>query len=151
MIELRVASVEERGEFYDMLRNELLGHEQVALANLGLTRESHAEMFRTVGEVRAVLADGETAGFVWIELHPPTLYVQSLILSADFRGRGIGRRVFHTLEREYCDTANTMVVGTLTENRQATDFYRQIGFVPSVEQSTPGFTNFRKTIVSDSP
>jgi ribosomal protein S18 acetylase RimI-like enzyme len=151
MIELPVASEEERDEFYDMLCSELRNYEQVALTNLGLTWESHAELFRTVGEVRAVLADGKTAGFVWIELHPPTLYVQSLILSAGFRGRGIGRQVFHALEREYCDAANTMVVGTLTKNRHVTDFYRRIGFVPSVEQSTPGFTNFGKAMCADLP
>ncbi len=151
MIELRATTEDERDEFHKVLRSELIDQEQIAVVNLGLTWESHAELFRTAGEVHAVLADGDRAGFVWFDLRPPTLYVQSMILFAGARGQGIGRQVFRALESEYCDVANAMIVGALAESRQAIDFFLRIGFAPSDEETPPGFTNFRKSIVPGSP
>ena len=146
MIKLRTSSEAEQDGFFEMMRCQLLDQEQAALTGLGLTWESLARKFKSDGEVRAVLSDGEVAGFVWIELRPPTLYVQSMILSPAFRGQGIGTPVFRVLEQEFHEVADEIVIGTLKGNEGAIDFYRHAGFVPVEEESPSGFENFRKKI-----
>ncbi|MDJ0664921.1 MAG: GNAT family N-acetyltransferase [Acidimicrobiia bacterium] len=149
MITLRPSTASERDLFFEALRSELRADEQVAVVGRGLTWESLRELFLTVGEVRAILVDAAPAGFIWIEVHPPNLYVQSLILNPATRGRGVGFEVLRMLEREFCEVTDTVLIGTLATNERAISFYEQAGFVLAEEQSDPGFVNFCRTIRFD--
>jgi ribosomal protein S18 acetylase RimI-like enzyme len=146
MIELRACRADERAALFELLRAELGPYEQIAITDLGLTWEALEERLRKVGEVRTVVAGSETAGFAWIELVPPTLLVQSLVLVPDLRGRGIGTEVIRQLEAEFGELAETMDIGTLEVNEAGIGFLRRCGFVPAEREAPPGFVNFCKGI-----
>ena len=148
MITLRPSTTAERDLFFEALRNELRNDELSAVTNRGLTRDSLRELFLTVGEVRAIHVDEATAGFVWIEVHPPRLYIQSLIVNPGTRGRGVGLEALRLLEREFCEVTDTVLIGTLSTNERAINFYEQAGFVLAEDVTAPGFVNFRKSIGS---
>lgn len=145
---MQASTKDERDGFFARMRLELKDHEQTALVGLGLTWESLRAIFETAGEVRAALDNDEMAGFVWIELQSPMLYIQSLILFPEFRGRGIGTEVFNTLETEFRDRVDAMTIGTLESNSGAIRFYERSGFTPSEQGAPPGYANFCKMIAA---
>jgi ribosomal protein S18 acetylase RimI-like enzyme len=65
-----------------------------------------------------------------------------------FRGQGVGNDVFQILEKEFRQTTNEMIIGTLEGNKAAIRFYQRAGFVP-MKDSPPGFVNFHKPISSN--
>ncbi|MHA2307276.1 MAG: GNAT family N-acetyltransferase, partial [Candidatus Hodarchaeales archaeon] len=130
MTNLRTSTEEERDKFFEMMRAELTELEHTGM-DLQFSWESLEQKFKMDGEIRAIITDtNDVTGFIWIEHHPPTLYIQSMILLPMFRGHGIGNDVFQKLEEEFRQTTNEMIIGTLEGNEAAIRFYKRVGFVP---------------------
>jgi len=136
---LRTPTATEVPTFLEAFRTQLGDSQEEALAHLGLTWDELAALFTSVGELRAIDADGEVAGFVWIELRDRELHIHAVILHPVFRGRGIGREVFSELQREYSDTINTIELGVQESNQRAIGFYEHIGFSSMERATAPGF------------
>jgi len=128
VLELRATTKTERDMFFEALREELIRLGQDSLTSLGLSWSGLVEAFETTGEIRAVVADGEVAGF---------------------KGRGIGPAIFQSLEDEFRRSATQIGIGALRSNVEAIGFYEHLGFVPSDVEAPPGFVNHQRLIPSD--
>jgi ribosomal protein S18 acetylase RimI-like enzyme len=113
-------------------------------AELGLTAEEVARLPYEVGELRPVVEDGATAGWVWLELRERTLHVHALLLEPEFRGRGIGGRVLAGLEEEFRGRVDEVELGVEPENAPAVRLYERSGFERSDERL--GFLIMRKRL-----
>lgn len=74
-----------------------------------------------------ITADGEKAGYLILQYRNP-LYVQSLYLLSDFRGKEIGRKTFEFI-RENCRKIGIkkFYLGCHPENKNALGFYEKMG------------------------
>jgi ribosomal protein S18 acetylase RimI-like enzyme len=127
MIAFRTPTTDEMAKFLDMFRGQLGDSELAALSHLGISWDTLAQMFTSVGEVRCVLSDDVVAGFAWIEFREPELHVHGIVLSDEFRGRGIGRAVFHKLQDEFRAQAEVIELGVQKGNKRAIGFYEHLG------------------------
>lgn len=146
MVTLRIATQEEKQKFLNMFRKQLGKSERSALDYLGLSWDKLAELFVTIGEVRAVCENGEVTGFVWIELRETEVHVHAIVLDPQFRGRGIGRCVFQELEQEFSEAASVIELGVQEENASAIGFYHKVGFRPAEKDTATGFLILQKPI-----
>ena len=76
-----------------------------------------------------IYAGNEIAGYLILQ-HKNPLYVQSLYLLSDFRGKGIGRKTFDFI-RENCrkNGIEKFYLGCHPENKNALSFYEKMGGV----------------------
>ena len=76
-----------------------------------------------------IIAGKERAGYLILQ-HKNPLYVQSLYLLSDFRGKGIGRKTFEFI-RENCrkKEIEKFYLGCHPENKSALGFYEKMGGV----------------------
>ena len=74
-----------------------------------------------------ILSDGKTAGYLILQ-HKNPLYVQSLYLLEDFRGKGIGRKVFEFIRKTAKENRTEKIyLGCYPENTKALGFYEKMG------------------------
>lgn len=76
-----------------------------------------------------IIADGEKAGYLILQEKEP-LYVQSLYLLPEFRGKGIGKKVFGFI-RGFCEEQGRdhFYLGCHPQNEKALGFYAAMGGV----------------------
>jgi len=120
--------------------------EDSGLRFLGLSLEQFAGLFRTVGEVRAVVSDGSVAGFLWLELRERELHIHGIILLPDFRGRGLGGQAIASAQREFAGRIDVIELGVQLANTSAIGFYEHLGFVRHDTKTAPGFQIMRLPI-----
>lgn len=92
-----------------------------------------------------ILADGEKAGYLILQNKRP-LYVQSLYLLKDFRGKGIGRKTFEYI-KNFCKEKNqkNFYLGCHPQNEKALGFYAAMGGV--ITERDEGHENNRENSV----
>ena len=146
MIAYRTPSSEERAVFLEWMREHMAGTVDAVMTFLGLTWDGFADLFRMVGEVRAVSDDGKLAGFLWIEKRERDLHVHGIILRPEFRGRGIGAEIFELLEREFEKEIDAFELGVRASNEGAIRFYERIGFAVERSIEEIGFHVLRKAL-----
>ena len=74
-----------------------------------------------------ILAGGKTAGYLILQ-HKNPLYLQSLYLLEDFRGKGIGRKVFEFIRKTAKENGiGKIYLGCHPENTKALGFYEKMG------------------------
>ena len=74
-----------------------------------------------------ITAEGEKAGYLILQ-HKNPLYVQSLYLLEDFRGKGIGRKVFEFIRKTAKENGiEKIYLGCHPENTKALGFYETMG------------------------
>jgi len=146
---LRLPTQDERAAFLQMFREQLGESEGSALAYVGLSWDELAGLFTSLGEIRSIVEDAGVAGFVWIELRGRELHLHAIVLSLSYRGRGVGRRVFRELKREFGGLADVIELGVQEENKSAIDFYRHLGFHDVESETAPGFLIMRAPIGCD--
>lgn len=144
--EYRTPNSEEQAVFLEWMREHMAGTVEAVMGSLDVTWEGFADLFRTVGEVRAVSDDGKLAGFLWIEKRERDLHVHGIILRPEFRGRGIGAGIFEGLETEFEGEIDALELGVRASNERAIRFYERIGF--GIEKSIEeiGFHVLRKKL-----
>ncbi len=74
-----------------------------------------------------ICADNKITGYLILQNRNP-LYVQSLYLLEEFRGKGIGRKTFEFV-REFCkeNKIEKFYLGCHPENKKALGFYEKMG------------------------
>lgn len=74
-----------------------------------------------------IISGGEKAGYLIIR-HTDPLYIQSLYLLENFRGKGIGRKTFDYI-REHCEKSGIkkFYLGCHPQNSKALGFYKKMG------------------------
>jgi GNAT superfamily N-acetyltransferase len=81
------------------------------------------------GDLYRVLADGEQIGAVLLLADGDAVEIKNIVLSAPFRGRGLGRATIEavvTLARR--SGATRLLVGTAETSADTIEFYRRVGF-----------------------
>jgi ribosomal protein S18 acetylase RimI-like enzyme len=148
VIEYRVPSSEERATFLEWMREHMEGTVQAVMRFLDLTWQGFAELFGTVGEVRAICCEATVAGFLWIERRDRELHVHGIILRPEFRGRGLGRSIFERLEEEFKGRVDVLELGVRVSNEGAIRFYERIGFELDRTIDEIGFLVYRKPLAT---
>lgn len=119
-----------------------------SLLLMGIDQAEFELLFRTRGEVRAIEAAGEVAGFYWIEVRDRTLHLHAVIVKPDFQKRGIARAVFEGLEAEFTGKVDAMELGVHRSNSRAKAVYEQAGFRTTRELEEMDFYIMRKALSS---
>ncbi|MFN4194521.1 MAG: GNAT family N-acetyltransferase [Thermosynechococcus sp.] len=95
----------------------------------------------------AVLSTGRSTlcvGSVEVQLREikgkPKPYLSNLAVHPDYRRRGIGRRLLHTVEASLCATYSDLYLHVLAQNEAAQQLYARCGF----EVVEEGFTFWRE-------
>jgi RimJ/RimL family protein N-acetyltransferase len=87
---------------------------------------------------RAIVADGEVAGFVMVaepDAGSPDPYLWRLLIDRAHQRRGIGRRTVAALVRTFAATGRTAMLVSWREGPGGPEnFYRGLGFVPTGEK-----------------
>jgi len=152
VITYRAPTSDERALFLVWMREHMAGTVEAVMEFLDLTWDGFAELFETVGEVRAVCDGDDLAGFVWIEARDRELHVHGIILRPEFRRRGIGAGIFEDLEAEFAGKVDAIELGVRTSNEDAVRFYERRGFRLERSIDEIGFCVYRKAIArSGSP
>jgi GNAT superfamily N-acetyltransferase len=99
-IRFRVASDPEHDEFKRLYEETLMDALPRELKTFDHPLDKLLHLSDRLGFVRAILVDGEVAGFVWLEFGGETLHVHALQLKSAWRGRGIARQALEALERQ---------------------------------------------------
>ncbi|MEW5827232.1 MAG: GNAT family N-acetyltransferase [Candidatus Bipolaricaulota bacterium] len=137
--------------FLTLLREKTGDYLRPTLRSMGMTWTEFEEMFRSVGEVRAIRQGTVTVGFIWIEMRGSTLHLHGLALEPEFRRQGIGSRVLSDLEDEFRGRAETIELGVHRSNDRARRLYERFGF--RKVRSAPGveFDVLQKRLRRGSP
>ncbi len=132
--------------FLALMREKTGGYLEPTLRMMGMSWEEFGQMFRTVGQVRVIEESGNAVGFVWTEQRDRVLHVHGLVLEPDYRGRGIGTKVFLDLERQARGNVDLVELGVHETNSRARALYERLGF--RVTRSLPGvgFTILQKAV-----
>jgi len=149
-MEYREATPDERDRLFRMILDQLAGQSEEAMAFLGMSIEQFAEVYRTTGEIRVVLVDGDDVGCLWLEKRERQLHVHAIILRPGARDRGIGTRVVHALRREFSSRVDEIELGVQDENVNAVRFYERSGFRRVPVDTAQGFSIMRLSLRDDS-
>lgn len=144
--QLRAPSRTDMAIFLRMFHEQLRKDAGSALDYLGLSWDALANLFQSIGEVRSILENGSTAGFIWFEVRGKELHIHGIVLSPRFRGRRLGRRVFEGLMREYQGTIDFVELGVQVDNLRAIDLYKSLGFAVADKDTAPGFVIMRLAV-----
>ncbi len=88
----------------------------------------------------AVNEDDEVVGYTFYEIHIPTsdqlvhnktLYIDDLCIDSNFRGNGIGTKLYeHTLKYAKEIDCYNLTLNVWYDNKNALNFYKKIGLTP---------------------
>ena len=144
LIEYRGPTDEEKGLFLEWMRDHMGATVGAVMEFLELDWQEFARLFGTVGEVRAIECDRRLAGFIWIEKRKRDLHVHGIILQPEYRGKGLGGRIFDDLAAEFRDDVDAFELGVRTSNDGAIRFYERRGFRLHRTIEDVGFRIYRK-------
>jgi ribosomal protein S18 acetylase RimI-like enzyme len=147
-MEIRPATEKERAELLAFMRDDLADDADVIMQFLGITWPEFEQLYRSRGEVRTITANGESAGYCWIEHRGRELHLHAIFVLPSHRGRGIGSATFQALEKEYGAKADMFELGVRESNKGAIALYRRVGFAVSSKLAEVGFLVMRKQIGS---
>lgn len=122
------------------------GTVEAVMQFLDLTWDGFAELFATVGEVRAVCEDEILAGFLWLEKRERELHIHGIILRPEYRGKGLGTWILEGLEAEFAGRVDVIELGVRTPNKGAIRFYEKNGFRLTKSIDEIGFNVLRKPL-----
>jgi len=120
---------EQMDEFIQMMWDDGQEYMENTLRLMEMTWEGYCQIFRTRGQVRAILQDGNLAGFYWIEERDTTLHLHGLILKPAFQGQGIGTATLTMLAENYAGKMSCIELGVYQSNTRAIQLYQRQGFV----------------------
>lgn len=119
--------------YLDMMYEHAADFLEPSLMLMGIDRSEFDGVFRTVGNVYGIEADGRTAGFYWIEAREDTLHIHALIVKPDFQKRGIARETLNKIEAGCGPAIKRLELGVHRENDRALKVYESAGFVTTRE------------------
>lgn len=128
MLTYEPVTAEQYDEFLRLMRDEAADYLERTTELMQMTWEQFAHLFRTVGEVRGIYANGELAGFYWIEVRGSTLHLHGLFLKAAFQGQGIGTQVLQMLEAGHRGKVDAIELGVHESNARARALYERCGY-----------------------
>jgi ribosomal protein S18 acetylase RimI-like enzyme len=128
MLTYAPAREQDYGVFLQLMREHAAPYLEGAMRMLGMDWDQFSELFRSLGEVRAIVQDGTQVGFCWIERRDRTLHIHGLVLGPSFRGQGIGTQVLTDLEREHSGGVDALELGVHASNEGARALYERLGY-----------------------
>jgi len=149
MLQLRAALPADVPTIHALI-GELADYERLRHEMVGKPDDLHRHLFAEPRLAHSLLAlrDGEPVGFALYFynystfLCRPGLYIEDLFVRPAHRGRGVGRELLRSLERQARELGcGRMEWAVLDWNRSAIDFYRRFGAHPH-----EGWTVFRKEL-----
>ena len=149
MLQLRAALPADVPTIHALI-GELADYERLRHEMVGKPDDLHRHLFGEPRLAHSLLAlrDGEPVGFALYFynystfLCRPGLYIEDLFVRPAHRGRGVGRELLRSLERQARELGcGRMEWAVLDWNRSAIDFYRRFGAHPH-----EGWTVFRKEL-----
>jgi ribosomal protein S18 acetylase RimI-like enzyme len=135
-------------EFLQMMWDDGQEYMENTLQLMEMTWEQYSQIFRTRGQVRAILQDGALAGFYWIEERDDTLHLHGLILKPASQGQGIGTMVLTMLADSYTGKMNRIELGVYQSNTRAISLYQRQGYEITKNLAELRFYVMQKPLIS---
>jgi ribosomal protein S18 acetylase RimI-like enzyme len=149
MITYKPATHDQREEFLELLRMEMVEYLDQAIQHLGMTWEQFVGVSQSRGVIHSVYKDAKLAGYYWIEMRGEILHLHGIVILPEFRGRGIGTQILHKLVREYVSRVTAIELGVKDENTRARQFYEQEGFRAVNSLPDIGFTIMQRRVTAE--
>ncbi len=117
--------------------------------NFDYAMHNEKDLFRITSDEYAVFfitEENKKIGYLILQKKRPLLYVQSLYLLEDFRGKGIGKTAFGII-RNFCreNGYERFYLGCHPQNEKALGFYAKIGGI--ITERDEGHENNRENSV----
>jgi ribosomal protein S18 acetylase RimI-like enzyme len=145
-IDSRPATQEEKAELLAFMRGDLSDDVGVIMRFLGITWSEFERLYASRGEVRAIMADGVSVGYWWIEHRERELHLHAIFVLPSHRGRGIGTAALRGLQREFRGKADVSELGVQESNERARSLYAREGFTTASRLAEIGFLVMRKQV-----
>ncbi len=114
--------------FWSLFQESMSAGVDEFVAGLGISREEYERLPQEIGELRQIESDGETAGYLWLEVRGRELHVHALLLEPEHRGRGLGGRALESLVDTYTDEVDVVELGVEPDNAAARTVDERAGF-----------------------
>ncbi len=124
----RTATENDFDVYLDMMYEHAADYLEPSLMLMGIDRDEFSKIFRTVGTVRGIEADGHIAGFYWVEPREETLHIHALIVKPDFQKRGLAHDAMDTIVADCGKEIKRIELGVHRENDRALKVYESAGF-----------------------
>lgn len=135
---------------YDQLFDSMMKYTstylQDVMNSLGVSAEQFKELFKKTGRIQVVYLQERIAGFFWTEKRDEVLHIHALIIEEEFQGKGLGKKILQTIEKEYNEGARVLEIGVHLSNNRAIKLYEDFGFVKVKELNEIGFIVMQKQL-----
>jgi ribosomal protein S18 acetylase RimI-like enzyme len=142
-------NIEQLDHLFNLMCDETSEYLKDSLWLIGLTTSAFRAKFKSVGEVVEIFADGEPAGFYWIEKRGDILHLHGIILRREFQGRGLGHEAMQRIEDEHGLRIAAIELGVYRDNTAARRLYERLGYVVFKRRDDVHFDIMRKTLAHD--
>lgn len=133
--------------FLCLLREKTSSYLEPMLRSMGWTWQEFGEMFRSVGDVRAIHRGSMAIGFVWIERRDRVLHLHGLALEPEHRRQGVGTRALADLEDEFRGHVDAIELGVHRSNDRARRLYERMGYRVARSHPETEFDILRKPLL----
>ena len=90
-----------------------------------------------------IVVDEVPVGRCWTDLAPDSLRLLDLLVSSEFRGRGIASAVMRELKSRATAAGVPILLTVWADNEPARRLYDAMGFVPATERTAAGYMALR--------
>ncbi len=127
-LQYRPAEELEYPTFMKMIYEHAGDYLEPSLLLLGIDQAEFEYLFRSRGEVHAMMRNNEVVGFRWIEFKDDTLHLHALIVNPEFRKQGLAHVALDDVNHLAKGRASKIELGVHRSNHRAKAIYDKAGF-----------------------
>ena len=119
-----------------------------SLLLLGIDQAEFEFLFRSRGEVHAMVRDSAVVGFRWVEFKDDTLHLHALIVHPEFRKQGLAHVALDDVNQLAKGRASKIELGVHRSNHRAKAIYEKAGFTVTRELDEFDFCIMHKLVTT---